>query len=127
MKKLFTFLILSIAIISCGNSDIDGRGTNPRLNLESYTVGKEGGSFKVYSKIGYFLQIYPKYDITKPIDIKYEKGIRTIKGEWYKIVQHDFNDTLYITMEPNTSDTTRIIPLTIMSGNYGIQPKYGQK
>lgn len=127
MKNLFIFLLLSTTIISCNSSIPYGIGTDPKLNLEIYTVGKEGGSFKVYSKIGHSLQIYPSDYKAKLTNKKYEGGIETIEGEWYKVVNPDLTDTIHITIDRNTSDTTRTIPLTIMSGNYGIQPKYEQK
>lgn len=113
--------------MSCNNSDVIGIGTDPRLNLETYTVGKEGGSFKVYSTIGHSLQLHSSDNKAKLTKKEYERGIETIEGEWYKVVNPDLTDTIHITIDRNSSDTTRIIPLTIWSGNYCIRPKYGQE
>lgn len=123
MRKLL-FLCLSFILFSC-NDIQEGDGVNPMLNLSTYTFPKEGGSIDVYSTIGYDLQVY--YQPQDGQDETVEKNENSITGSWFK-VEWDYNGkNIRIEVQPNETASERIVPINIMSFNFGCRVKYDQK
>ncbi|WP_455673818.1 hypothetical protein [Phocaeicola sp.] len=129
MKQLI-IIVLSCLLFSC-DDDVYGGGTNPELNIETYTFGKEGGSIEVYSQIDYSLGFtYEPYwfeveDVDAATPAEIEGGL---DGGWYKMTYAavPYRKRIIIEVQPNDTGKERIIPIRIVSGNYACKNEYTQ-
>lgn len=132
MKQLI-IIVLSCLLFSC-KDEVDGEGTNPKLNILEYTFDKEGGGIEVYSQIDYALQFWYEPAMYKvedpegdaPVEIKYG-----LDGGWYKVsyvtgYDYGWEKRILIEVEPNDTGKERVIPIRIFSFDFACNNMYKQ-
>lgn len=99
----------------------DGKGDDPKLNIEEYTFPKEGGSLEVYSTLNYQLHVLPTTGDAG------EKVGYTFVGSWFKITWDIGNKKLQIEVDPNDTGRERTLPVAVCSGNFHCKTNYIQE
>ena len=132
--KYFVVIILACLLIGCKNEEEErvlGIGIDPELNISQYTFSKEGGSIEIYSQIGSPIHFYysPSKDKTGDAPIRTDYAL---EGEWYKVFygksdKYEWTDGIVIEVDPNETGQERIVPITLMSGDFGCHTLYKQE
>lgn len=124
MKKLF-LLLLSCILFACNEENVDGKGKDPELNMTEYVFPGEGGSLEVYSTLGKQLQVY--YAPSKDQGNRAKKEEYSIVGDWFEVIWDYKYEKVQIKVLPNETGVERVVPIDIMSYDFGCNVKYTQK
>jgi len=112
-----------MAIASCGD-EFKSLGSDPKLNVSSYTFSKEGGMLKVFSTNKQSLMLFSKGSSATAVNDIYGTEV---DGKWFTAnVKHYQADTIYIKVEPNVSGEQRTLGIDIMSGDYRCSTSFVQ-
>lgn len=112
-----------MAIASCGD-EFKSLGSDPKLNVSSYTFSKGGGMLKVFSTNKQSLMLFSKGSSTTAVNDIYGTELY---GKWFTAnVKHYQADTIYIKVEPNVSGQQRTLGIDIMSGDYRCSTSFVQ-
>lgn len=122
MSKQVLITLLCILFMGCEKEEPrDGKGDDPKLNIEEYAFPKEGGSLEVYSTLNYQLHVLPT-----TVDAGEKVGY-TFVGSWFKITWDTGNKKLQIEVEPNDTGRERTLPVAVCSGNFHCKTNYIQE
>lgn len=143
MKYLYLLLcpLFVFTLYSCKEDDIDGVGSDPRLNITEYTFSADGESLDVYSTVGGYL-MFTGYQTTPPVvpivtppGQPKEEGL---DGGWWKVyypipsvestkLPYDkLHQGIRIVVKPNDTGKQREIPISIFAGDFGCNVKFIQ-